>query len=124
MTVIDRIKEQQREEEIEKLSVLCNAKLSALSLELDLAKRNIRLTNDESTRIVMSSFYAFAAELAVEEGHVREDFLRMMAETFDDALEEIADEEEEDDVEASGSDKGATEEGPAGPAGPGPIVVS
>lgn len=115
MSVLDKMKAEQHDEESDLLVAAAHAKLEALWLELGLLKRSVRLTDDESTRLLMSSLYAFAAEVAVEEGSTREEFLKLEGELFDDALEEIAEEEDEDEA---GSDKGSTDGGPA------PVVVS
>lgn len=95
---MDKQKAEQHDAEIELLAGLVNAKLEALHLELDIMRRNMRLTDDESTRIVMAGFYAYATQIAVEEGSTREEHLTMIGEMFDESLAEIAEEEEDDEV--------------------------
>ncbi len=107
MTALDRMKQEQHEEEVELLAGLAQAKLEALHAELNVLRRTVRLTEDESTRVVMAAFYSFATQIAVEEGSTREEHLGMIGEMFDDMLEEIA--AEEGDAE---SDKGSTGGGP------------
>jgi len=106
---IDKQKAEQHDEELELLAGLVNAKLEALRLELDIVRRNVRLTDDEGARVVMAGFYSFATQIAVEEGSTREEYLSMIGEMFDESLAEIAEEAEDDEV----TDKAPTDGGSA-----------
>jgi hypothetical protein len=114
-TIIDKFKEEQREEEVGMLEAVVHAKLEAAMMELDLLRRTVRLDNDESGQVVTASFQEYVARLGIDVELSRESFLREMGEAFDAVLENsIVEEPEEETV----SDKGSTDGGPA------PVVVS
>ncbi len=106
MTIIDKFKAEQHDQEVDLLTSLAQAKLEALQVELDVIRRNVRLTDDESARIIMASFLMFATQIGVDEGNTREEFLETVGAMFDDIIEDMG---PDDEV----TDKGSTDGGGA-----------
>jgi hypothetical protein len=85
VTSIKQIKDEQHDEESELLSDIVNTKLEAFWAELSLLRRALRhVTADEGLGMTMGIFFGFTAQLAVEHGETKEEFLRSMGEAFEE----------------------------------------
>lgn len=91
---IPTMKLSQHDEEESLLIVMLQAKLAALSAEVELSGRSLRnVTGDEVEQAVMTCFENYAAELNAGFGTSREDFLQSMGEAFDAAVLEVTEDE-------------------------------
>jgi hypothetical protein len=86
---IEEMKKQSHDEEEELLIAMGSAKLASAWAEIAVGRRALRNLNpDEGDQIALSVFENNVAELAVEFGNTREEFLRSMGEAFDAAMED------------------------------------
>ncbi len=92
---------------------LVDAKLEALYMELDVLRNLYEISVEHSERLLLSRFFAFVAEIAVEAGEERDEFTDSMGAAFDFATAAAEDEEDEGDdgeeeEESVGDDIGGT----------------
>lgn len=116
MATMNEMKQQQRDEEMDTLGALVHSKLETAWLELDLIRRSVRLSDEDSGELVLTEFFEFAANKAIETRQTREEFLLAMGELYDQEREAVGDDFDLDDevpiAPGKLTDKGATGGGP------------
>ena len=110
MTVVDKIKQQQKAERVKAFKDVIFSRLEALWSELAFLAHLGKIPIDEADDEIYAAFNHFIAEQAYADDITKEEFLEAMTFAFDDVVENEEEEEEEEEETEEGTTEAETEE--------------